>query len=553
MLWKKESQRPNALYFDFFPPNVQHWDFKVLLQNIHEKPHPTKSDAIALHKRTEGNKQFAEGALLDAMESYGDCLRFATPGSEHISLAYANRAACFLNLKMYNECLADIELAEKAGYPEHLMHKLEQRKTSCLGEMQQNPHLPEKLNFEPNEKIPYLSNVLMVQRNNSTGAYSVVAKTDIDVAQPIVIEDLYRVSIRNGYGIHCNICSKEYCNLVPCSKCAVAMFCAECQGHFLHEYECGLSFCGESESNRKAMADVRNVLLTMKLFRTVDELMTFVEKMLAKPKELPKTMLDDRSKYQAVFNCPFKKQGKTIAEWQSLIYPVYKTLMKIPYVSQMFQTVKHQRFLMHLIGHHNLHPVKIGGITSSDQRPVHLIQIMLSYFNYSRENNVLDYTCGGKSVWYTIKPINKGEPILFAFDPLGITTTKEQQILLWTDMSIKCEWSQCKSKLASPAQRQLMASDPVYHEIQSRIYYIHPLLFNSDMCKAMMNACVAFLRKFGRMHSCEELHLALQHFKIIYRIQLMTGRTDFNHPLFREVLLKLTEDLEWGTAPSNKS
>lgn len=128
MLWKKESQHPDAFYVDVLAPGLDHWEFHVndFLAFMDQKPHPKKSDAIALQKRNEGNEKFRARKWLDAIELYGDSLRFAQPESEHISLAYANRAACFLILKMYANCLKDIELATDAGYPKHLMAKLDE-------------------------------------------------------------------------------------------------------------------------------------------------------------------------------------------------------------------------------------------------------------------------------------------------------------------------------------------------------------------------------------------------------------------------------------------
>lgn len=435
MLWKKESLRPDSLYVDMFTPNTQKWDSELnsFLQTIDQTPHPKKSDTIALQKRNEGNEKFRECAPLKAMKLYSDSLRFAKPGSEHISLAYANRAASFLNLKMYDECLMDIELATKAGYPEHLKSKLEERKVRCLKEMQEDEQHPrEKLSFHPNEKFPYLSNMVKVQRNGK-GDYSLIANTDIDVGQTIAVEDPYAAFVWFKFEMHCNICSKEFCNLVPCKKCAVAMFCPECQGHFLHEYECGLNFCGDSDFNRKIMEMVRSILLTVKLFPTVDELMSFVEQMLM-TKELPESMFDDRSKFQAFFNFPLKKHDMSLVEMKKHIYPVFKTLLRIPHVNEMFRTEKHRRFLMHLIGHHKMLP-EIGAGTechkglqgrSGASASVHISPVMLSYFTHSCRSNVLNFTNGGKIILYSSRLIKNGEQLTISLAPRGMESTKKQ-------------------------------------------------------------------------------------------------------------------------------
>lgn len=62
-----------------------------------------KNDVIALHKRKEGNSYFGRHQWKDAMELYNESLCFSENGLEQMSLAYANRSACFFNLKMYIE------------------------------------------------------------------------------------------------------------------------------------------------------------------------------------------------------------------------------------------------------------------------------------------------------------------------------------------------------------------------------------------------------------------------------------------------------------------
>ena len=50
-------------------------------------------------------------------------------------MALGNRSATLYQLKHYRDCLADIEIALKYGYPEHLQYKLYDRKGRCQTEM----------------------------------------------------------------------------------------------------------------------------------------------------------------------------------------------------------------------------------------------------------------------------------------------------------------------------------------------------------------------------------------------------------------------------------
>lgn len=103
MLWRKESNKENALYEDIFVNNMCLPSLTrafYAAQSTIKAPTIVKSDAKSLEKRTEGNKRFGKSEWAGAMENYSESLCLATPGSPNISLAYANRSACFLHLKV---------------------------------------------------------------------------------------------------------------------------------------------------------------------------------------------------------------------------------------------------------------------------------------------------------------------------------------------------------------------------------------------------------------------------------------------------------------------
>lgn len=114
-----------------------------------------------------------------------------------------------------------------------------------------------------------MANVLKIKREFN-GNFSVFAKEDIDVGQTVLVEKAFFTYLHNRFGVKCNICLKGNCNLMPCKRCNVAMFCSdECQGNCLHAYECGLKV---SDAFRKQkimtleVARVRPVRKGEKLF-----------------------------------------------------------------------------------------------------------------------------------------------------------------------------------------------------------------------------------------------------------------------------------------------
>ena len=56
---------------------------------------------------------------------------------------YDFRSACFFQLKKYEDCLTDIELALEAGYPTHNAYKLYIRQCKCLLELCRIPQAQE--------------------------------------------------------------------------------------------------------------------------------------------------------------------------------------------------------------------------------------------------------------------------------------------------------------------------------------------------------------------------------------------------------------------------
>lgn len=243
MLWEKETKKGNALYVDLI--NADHrLEYMMLdsMLSINDKPVAKKCNSVSLQKRQEGNAYYKAGDWCKAMEKYNESLCFAEKHSPNISLAYANRSLVFRQMKIYEKCLKDIEMAKKAGYPANLMTKLNQRKDECLGFIERDGHDQEfdvKLSFDPDKKFPCMANVLKVEEDRN-GKTTVVAKEDIDIGQVLVVEKSFISILFNGFEMKCNICLKSLTNLVPCDTCTDAMFCsAECQKSVIHQHECG--------------------------------------------------------------------------------------------------------------------------------------------------------------------------------------------------------------------------------------------------------------------------------------------------------------------------
>lgn len=124
------------------------------------------------HTMHEDNNLLVEAVDLDtAILKYNKAILLAECGTKNLGMCYANRAACYMQLKKYFLCLGDIELAKENNYPHRLWSKLEKRKVKCLelqreyNKYQEPQCVGTMLNFRPNEKIPCFANGIEMVRS----------------------------------------------------------------------------------------------------------------------------------------------------------------------------------------------------------------------------------------------------------------------------------------------------------------------------------------------------------------------------------------------------
>lgn len=510
-LWQKESKKGNALYVDILAlADEEKLAALEMIVNCNQPESPNlKCDKIAAHKRKAGNEEFAKQNWSAAMIKYNQSLCFASQKSENVSLAYANRSACFLHMKAYKKCLVDIELAKKSGYPKRLMAKLDQRAAECLKAMEnddESEHAP-TLSFKPDDKFPCMANVVKIERD-ANGEYSVIANEDIAVGKTIVVEKPFCTFLCDGSSWKCHICLKNYANLIPCAKCSIAMFCSnECRQSVLHEFECGVQF-GEGQINYSLMGEVREMLVVINMFPNAEELMHFVERTIkGDPKELPASLLNETSKYQSFLK---KDSCKSLMDIEGLgfsTFPIYQLLMKNPQIKAKFKSKKHRRFLAHLIAHHSL----IAPDLNNDENSMYTqAGIMTRYFKHSCAPNVVHIKNDGLSIFVTARSMKKGEAFLDA--------TKSQ--LCCYERCHVCKCSKCQGITASPAQRKEVAADRNYQ-------YIYIANRNSKIddrtdekkIQELLEKCVSVLTKYSPLQWCKEIELVMNVYEKLLRMQ----------------------------------
>lgn len=202
-----------------------------------------KLDTVKSHERAEklrqdGNKLYVEKSYFDALLKYNESLCYAQLGSEAVGLAYANRSAVYFEMKLFENSLHNIRLAQQNGYPENNIQMLEKRTEKCLQQIESGASVQKdedpfdfiKLSGDVNVKLPFVANSLEMRSSKKYGRY-IVTNKDLMVGDIVAIEKPHFKIIKtdsrydgcdekNMYQ-RCAFCLKSnLLDLIPCSTCA---------------------------------------------------------------------------------------------------------------------------------------------------------------------------------------------------------------------------------------------------------------------------------------------------------------------------------------------
>lgn len=253
-----------------------------------------KSESLALEAKTKGTKAYIKKKDSEALKDYTECLCLAPANSAIIPLAYANRSAVLYQMAKYEECLQDMERAEKTGYPAAIFHKLLTRRCSCYLNMQNKEKIqlslehcrrhtckvpiearekfkkcvedlehkalgilagsmnmpniysdvdcPAPFNGE-NNVVKYMSSALEMRVSSELGRH-VIANQKISKGSVVFAERPYAAILLPEYlYTHCQTCFSPVSNPIPCCECRDVVYCSELcqsQGQAFHQYECGI-------------------------------------------------------------------------------------------------------------------------------------------------------------------------------------------------------------------------------------------------------------------------------------------------------------------------
>lgn len=187
-----------------------------------------KNNEMADEFRVSGNENFNNYEYFDALIDYNHSLCFAEPGSEQVGLAYANRSAVYLELKLFEICLQNIQLAKVSNYPSGRMKELLKREENCKELMMTSKPNPFddplkyfKLSHPANLKYPGIIDCIELRINEKFGRH-LVTTMELKTGDVIAIEDPSSTQALNGARLHrCfNCCKDVMLSMMPCPGCS---------------------------------------------------------------------------------------------------------------------------------------------------------------------------------------------------------------------------------------------------------------------------------------------------------------------------------------------
>lgn len=454
--------------------------------------------------RNLGNNEFRKNKFPDAMEHYNSSLRWAENGTENETLAYSNRSACFLHLKLYDKCLADIEKAIKANISKDLLLKLTKRKMDCIKLMkrsEQEQPIERNLYSGANVNFPCLTDVAMIQQNEEYEKH-IVANCDISVGQVILLEESFLSTTLWSLLTACTTCQKTRMNFIACEHCTLVVFCdEECkQRNVLHKYDCGLVYDKNESINGELKMIAQSVFFAMDVLKSADKLMDFVDSISKNgPNWTPESIRDAQSKYELFLMLCAWVEGDNMDEFMVKAKQLYTILLTLPTINCYFKSEAEKRFLMHLVTYH-VCIVKKNSIEATQNKcqRIGTLGLVFPLFNHACASNLLNFSVGYRQICMTMRPVQKGDQLFVSYI-FGDIPTRMRQLHLMKNFNFLCKCDKCAPNFKSSNVAALV-KDPGYKFLQ--------LNMKSDLLveKIRLNIkqkCINLLNKYGHFWSPE--------------------------------------------------
>lgn len=193
----------------------------------------------------------------------------------------------------------------------------------------------------------------------------------------------------------------------------------------------------------------------------------------------------------------------------------------------MFESKRHRRFLMHIIGHHVQINIRQTFIFAKDtvdgqgkERQQNLysqVGILLSYINHACSPNVTPFDRDGDTVYIAVRPIYSGQEVVvsnysFHWNPSLKWYPKQDHI--------PCSCERCEKRFPSDFEVTALAAEPDFWHISTSNISSESDPIDRHTFNFLRAKCIKLLKKYGRMLWCKEFGVVLQVFESLTKADL---------------------------------
>lgn len=220
-----------------------------------------KCDVKSERLRAEANRLYIQKKFHGALLKYNESLCLAKTESENLGLAYANRAAVYFEMKLFDKCLSNIKMAKENHYPEKNNNILKKREAKCLELIKRKKDTRSsdawnyfRLTHASSEEVPFAADCLQLKVDLKYGRH-IMTNRPLRVGDIVAIEkpsfkvikadSRYSTCFESNTFQRCSNCLYDnQLSLIPCSSCTKTMYCSyHCMNaaqRRYHQFECDI-------------------------------------------------------------------------------------------------------------------------------------------------------------------------------------------------------------------------------------------------------------------------------------------------------------------------
>ncbi|KAG5671093.1 hypothetical protein PVAND_001307 [Polypedilum vanderplanki] len=498
-----------------------------------------KSNKISEACRNEGNRLYIKKKFFDAILKYNESLCYSENKSENAGMAYANRSAVYFEMKLYKNCLRNIELAKSHNYPEKNFHILNKREEKCQNLMKNSQTMNNddevnffKLSYEGHKNLTSVANCLELKYDKKYGRH-IVTNKDLSVGDIVAIEDpvfqvikaddRYSTCYNSNVYQRCSNCLNEnLLDLIPCESCTKTMFCSEkCKNYSqsnYHKYECPII-------DELLQSGIKHIILKI-LFESISIFNHNIENF--------KRFINDHSETNLTIFQTFissKKRENLLLATLSLSSVTEQNENSLEDFIKIFQktsTLKllwkdHMGFIsgilqkLIIIGNRDIHGIgswslRQNGIENHEElkNPSQYQQIIgnacflfSSLLNHSCAPNIKRLNYKNKNIIIVSRPIKAGQQLFDSYrQNFNLQVKEERQENLLKHYGFKCDCEACMNNW--PINSQLKVIDESLLEYVWESHDELPYLIDSKIAeKRFREYCIVFTKHHADFPSAE--------------------------------------------------